>query len=69
MGFGETKCSVYRFPMLIGEFQDMVCKYMQVERDNCRAIVESIVDAEQGYLFTNDMDYITNRTNVVPVRA
>mmetsp|Transcript_35812 Transcript_35812/g.41776 ORF Transcript_35812/g.41776 Transcript_35812/m.41776 type:complete len:789 (+) Transcript_35812:42-2408(+) len=56
----------YRFPMLIGEFQEMVCKYMQVERDSCRAIVESIVDAEQGYLFTNDMDYITNRTNVVP---
>jgi hypothetical protein len=56
----------YRFPMLIDEFQDMVCKYMQIERDNARAIVESIIDAEQGYLFTNDMDYITNRTNVVP---
>lgn len=53
--------------MLIDEFQDMVCKYMQVERDNARTIVENIIDAEQGYLFTNDMDYITNRTNVVPV--
>ena len=53
--------------MLIGEFQDMVCKYMQLERGNCKTIVENIVDAESGYLFTNDMDYITNRTNVVPV--
>jgi hypothetical protein len=44
----------------------MVCKYMQVERDNARTIVESIIDAEEGYLFTNDMDYITNRTNVIP---
>lgn len=40
---------------------------MQVERDSARAIVESIIDAEQGYLFTNDIDYITNRTNLVPV--
>jgi hypothetical protein len=55
----------YRFPMLIGDFQDMVCKYMQLERDKARIIVECIVDAEQGYLFTNDMDYITNRTNIV----
>eukprot|EP00331_Platyophrya_macrostoma_P028242 CAMPEP_0176434354 /NCGR_PEP_ID=MMETSP0127-20121128/16626_1 /TAXON_ID=938130 /ORGANISM="Platyophrya macrostoma, Strain WH" /LENGTH=781 /DNA_ID=CAMNT_0017817073 /DNA_START=42 /DNA_END=2387 /DNA_ORIENTATION=+ len=55
----------YRFPMLIDEFQDMVVKYMQLEKDNARSIVENIVDAEQGYLFTNDMDYITNRTSIV----
>jgi vacuolar protein sorting-associated protein 1 len=28
--------------------------------------VESIIDAEQNYLFTNDYDYLQNRTDIVP---
>lgn len=36
------------------------------EREKCRSIVESVIDAEQNYLFTNDYDYLTNRTDIVP---
>lgn len=25
-----------------------------------------MIDAEQNYLFTNDTDYLTNRTDIVP---
>jgi hypothetical protein len=29
-------------------------------------VVENIVDCEEGYLFTNDMDYLTTRTDLIP---
>ena len=29
-------------------------------------MVESIVESEGGYLFTNDFDYIKNRTDLIP---
>jgi hypothetical protein len=29
-------------------------------------LVEAIIDSEQNYLFTNDSDYLTNRTDIVP---
>jgi len=29
-------------------------------------VVESIIDSEQNYLFTNDSDYLQNRTDIVP---
>jgi hypothetical protein len=29
--------------------------------------VESIIDSENGYMFTNDYNYIKNRTDIVPV--
>jgi len=28
--------------------------------------VDSIIDSEQNYLFTNDADYLANRTDIVP---
>ena len=53
--------------MLIDEFIDMVCKFMDKEKDATRSLVERIIDAEQGFLFTNDMEYLTNRTTIIPV--
>lgn len=53
--------------MLVDEFIDMVCRYMDKEREKTRSLVESIIEAEQGYLFTNDVEYLTNRTTIIPV--
>jgi hypothetical protein len=39
---------------------------LQNEKEKSREIVEAIIDSEQNYLFTNDMDYLTNRTDIVP---
>ena len=45
---------------------DIVSTVLQNERDYTREIVESIIDSEQGYLFTNDQDYLQKRTDIVP---
>jgi len=33
---------------------DVISQVHIAERDKCRGIVESIIDAEQNYFFTND---------------
>ena len=51
---------------MIAEVMDVIIQVLQGEREKCRGIVEAIIDAEQNYLFTNDADYLTNRTDIVP---
>jgi hypothetical protein len=36
------------------------------ERDTAKYIVDSVVDMEINYLFTNDNDYLTNYTTFIP---
>jgi GTP-binding protein EngB required for normal cell division len=55
-----------RFPQLTDMIGESVTKVLQKERDNTRRLVESIIEAEQQYLFTNDQDYLLNRTNLIP---
>lgn len=55
-----------RFPTMIGEIMEMVIMVLQRERDKAREVVEALIDAEQGYLFTNDQDYLQNRTDIIP---
>ena len=50
------------------EVTDVVCKVLQTERDNARAIVEALIDAED-YLFTNDTDYLMSRSSLIPVNT
>lgn len=45
---------------------DIIVTVLQDEREKTRALLESIIDAEQNYLFTNDNDYLTTRTDIVP---
>ena len=55
-----------RFPTLIGEMNDIATYVLARERDKTRDIVESIITAEEGYVFTNDMDYLSQRTDIIP---
>ena len=55
-----------RFPSLIPEVMDIIITVIQEEREKTRALVDSIIDAEQNYHFTNDSDYLTQRTDIVP---
>jgi len=50
---------------MIPEVMDIITTVIQGEREKTRVIVESIIDSEQNYLFTNDMDYLQNRTDIV----
>ena len=51
---------------MIPEVMDIITSVLQGEREKTRNIVEAIIDSEQNYLFTNDMDYLQNRTDIVP---
>ena len=55
-----------RFPSMIPEVMDIIINVLQEEREKTRIIVESLIDAEQNYLFTNDTDYLSSRTDIVP---
>jgi hypothetical protein len=51
---------------MIPEVMDIITGVLQDEREKTRVIVESVIDSEQNYLFTNDYDYLQNRTDIVP---
>lgn len=55
-----------RFPSARGVVMEIICDVIGKERDHCREIVEAVVDAEQNYLFTNDLEYKSNRQSIVP---
>jgi hypothetical protein len=46
-----------RFPAARGVVMEIICDVIGKERDHTREIVEAVIDAEQNYLFTNDLDY------------
>jgi len=55
-----------RFPTLVSEMNSIATFVLNRERENTRDIVESIITAEEGYVFTNDNDYLTQRTDIIP---
>lgn len=56
----------YRFPSLIPEISEVATNVIAAECENCKVVVENIIDCEEGYLFTNDLDYLTERTSLIP---
>lgn len=55
-----------RFPKVIDDMNDFVTKFLHDEKDKAKYIVDSIVDMEISYLFTNDNDYLINFTTFIP---
>eukprot|EP01022_Parablepharisma_sp_SALTPOND_P008035 TRINITY_DN135101_c2_g1_i1.p1 TRINITY_DN135101_c2_g1~~TRINITY_DN135101_c2_g1_i1.p1 ORF type:complete len:868 (+),score=80.71 TRINITY_DN135101_c2_g1_i1:151-2604(+) len=55
-----------RFPGMTGELMAAVRQIMSEERDKTKYIVESLIESEIGYMFTNDIDYNGKRTDIVP---
>ena len=45
---------------------DLVTNYLIEERDKTKYIVDSLVDMEINYLFTNDKEYLNNFTTFIP---
>ena len=50
---------------MIPEIMDIIVKVLSKERDHAREIVEAIIDSEQNYLFTNDMNYKESRSEII----
>ena len=55
-----------RFPQAINDMTDLVTNYLIEERDKAKYLVDSIVDMEINYLFTNDPEYLNNFTTFIP---
>ena len=49
-----------RFPKLADQVLDLTGTIFLREREAARAVIENIVQAETGYLFTNDVKYLTD---------
>lgn len=57
---------LYRFPPLIAEVSDVVTRVLLQEKEACRSVVERVIDAEESYIFTNDLEYLSTRSDIVP---
>ena len=55
-----------RFPRLVEDMGELITNFLAQEKDKCKYLVDSIVDMEVSYLFTNDYDYMTNYTTFTP---
>jgi dynamin 1-like protein len=49
-----------RFPKLADQVLDLTANIFLRERESSRAVIENIVAYETGYLFTNDVRYLTD---------
>ena len=48
---------------------DLVSNYLMEERDKTKYLIDSIVEMEINYLFTNDYDYLNNYTTFIPKQS
>ena len=55
-----------RFPQAINDLTDLVSNYLIEERDKTKYLIDSVVDMEINYLFTNDHEYLNNFTTFIP---
>ena len=55
-----------RFPQAINDMTDLVTNYLTEERDKTKYLIDSVVDMEINYLFTNDPEYLNNFTTFIP---
>lgn len=58
-----------RFPMFGEELMEKITEVMLNEREKTRYLIESVLDSEHEYMFTNDAEYLMNRTDIVPVKS
>ena len=55
-----------RFPQAINDMTDLVSNYLAEEKEKTKYIIDSVVDMEINYLFTNDKEYLDNFTSFIP---
>jgi len=56
----------FKFPNLIGTIKEYVTEFINVKKEECRYLLESIVEMHINYLFTNDYEYLNNHTSFIP---
>jgi len=58
-----------RVPELNSKMSDCVSILISNERDNTKDMIESILYSEEGFLFTNDYQYLHKRANIVQSKS
>jgi hypothetical protein len=56
----------FRFPNLVAEISELASGVLLKEKDNSASIIEAIIDSEEGYCYTNDLEYLNERTDILP---
>ena len=49
-----------KFPQAINDINDLISSYLIEKRDKAKYLLDSIVDMEINYFFTNDYEYLNN---------
>ena len=55
-----------RFPQIINDMGDFINNFLIEVRHKTKYLVDSVVDMEINYLFTNDYEYLNNFTTFIP---
>ena len=55
-----------RFPQIINDMGDFINNFLNNEKTKTKYLVDSVVDMEINYLFTNDYEYLNNFTTFIP---
>ena len=53
-----------RFPSVLDEISDLSNKVLQLQRDKARKIIDNQLDSELDYIFTNDHQYLSSKTDL-----
>jgi GTP-binding protein EngB required for normal cell division len=56
-----------RFPGIVDDITEITGNLLRLERDQTKELVEQIIESEQNYIFTNDLGYLVQNANFIPV--
>lgn len=55
-----------RFPAVVNDIMEIVSRCLMTQKEKANKVVEAIIESEQGYLFTNDKEYMEKCTDIIP---
>jgi len=55
-----------RFPTIIDDINDIVNRALKEEKEITKDLIENVIESERTYIFTNDLEYMTQRTSFIP---
>ena len=56
-----------RFPIIVSDITDITSILLRQEKEKTIQLVEEIIESEQNYIFTNDLNYLVSNSSFIPV--
>jgi hypothetical protein len=56
-----------RFPGIVEDITEITSNLLREEKDGTKELVEQLIESEQNYIFTNDLGYLVQNANFIPV--